>query len=392
SASSATRATLLIKYVCRWRFGIAFQACLFSHSSTAPYVMGQPFGRFRCSIRLSDLFCVAKLLLFSELTIIFRYFFVILCSVMVKILCTRPLILDGAMGSVLQKYNFGKEDFFVPQFIIKGCNPVGCYDLLSVTRPDIIRKVHSEYVSADADIITTNTFNANSVSLKCFGLEDFVHEINLAGARVAADVVADVFEHSGRVVAVAGSMGPSCELLSRVDVSSFEVKFNSLAESYSEQACALIRGGVDLLLLETIIDIHNMRAALKGIESAFLSTGKRLPLMLSFSVDINGRILSGESIDELVCVSKQAGAFCVGLNCGVGVKGMSEYLRRMKGSGLKVAFYPSAGLPDAKGQYSLSAEEFADIIKEYVDEGTVDIIGGCCGTTPEYISAIARHF
>ncbi|MDE6271865.1 MAG: homocysteine S-methyltransferase family protein [Muribaculaceae bacterium] len=289
-------------------------------------------------------------------------------------------ILDGAMGTMIQRYGLTEEDF--------GKGREGCNDVLVLTRPDIISEIHREYLAAGADIIETNSFNANAISLEEYGLRDSVREINLAAARIARDAAR---EYEGRMVA--GSMGPSNVALSLPEVAGARgVDFDVMRRAYAEQAEALISGGVDVLLLETIFDTLNAKAAIAGIEDAFDMTGRRLPLMISVTLTEQGRTLSGQTLEAFLAAVSHARPFSVGMNCGFGAEQMGEWLRTLQAArkeGIMISLHPNAGLPDELGNYTQTPGMMAEIMGDYMQRGLIDIAGGCCGTTPEHIRLLA---
>jgi len=304
----------------------------------------------------------------------------------------RILVLDGAMGTVIRQLKLKVEDFpGRPSLLAKDGLP-GCCDFVCLARPDIIRRIHRAYIEAGADIISTNTFNANAVSLAHCRDMSLVREINLAGAGLACNAAETALHETGRHVYVAGSMGPTSILLSRAapqrcgDVA--EV-FETVAEAYRCQAEALIEGGVDLLLVETIVDSRNAQAAITGMRRAFGNAGRSVPFMLSLSPDESGRLLSGEKIEEFTDLVQDAGAFCIGLNCGFGIGHLGPCLDKLGTLRCHVSVHPNAGMPDNLGLYPHTPGMMASAMAGYMRQGKLNIAGGCCGTTPEHIRAIA---
>ncbi len=311
----------------------------------------------------------------------------------------RILILDGAMGTLIQQYGLAEEDFRGTRTDLKTVDRQlkGNNDILCLTRPDVITDIHRRYLEAGADIITTNTFNATRVSQSDYHTEAFVQEINLQAARLArtvADRYTALTPRKPRFVA--GSVGPTnktCSLSPDVDNPAFRsLTFDELAAAYREQMAALLEGGVDLLLMETIFDTLNAKAALFAAEEAMAATGIRVPLMLSVTVsDVGGRTLSGQTLDAFLASVQHAQVFSVGLNCSFGARQLKPFLRQLADRApYYISAHPNAGLPDTLGQYSQTAADMAQEISEYIDEGLVNIVGGCCGTTDEYIAAFAR--
>lgn len=306
-------------------------------------------------------------------------------------LIDRILVLDGAMGTMVQSYALCEEDFRGP---LPASHPVplkGNNDLLVLGRPDVIREIHSRYLAAGADIIETCTFNANRISQTEYGCEALCREINIKAALLAREV-ADSFSVPGKPRYVVGSVGPTsrtCSMSPDVENPAFRnVTFDELAEAYKEQMTALIEGGVDALLCETIFDTLNAKAALYAADAAMETAGREVPVMLSFTIaDRQGRILSGQTIEAFVASVANRNLLSIGLNCSFGAREMKPFLKRLAEiAPCYVSVYPNAGLPNELGGYDQTPAEMAEIIKEYIDEGLVNIVGGCCGTTDEYIA------
>ena len=299
----------------------------------------------------------------------------------------KILILDGAMGTMIQRHNLTEDDFRRGMENASASRLAGCNDLLCLTRPDVISAIHREYVDAGCDIISTNSFNANAVSMAEYGLESYVADICRAAARLAREA-ADGAER--RKVWVAGSMGPSNVALSLPEVAGERgVDFDVMRRAYREQALALAEGGVDLLLLETMFDTLNAKAAIAGVEDAFDSLGRRLPLIISMTLTQQGRTLSGQTPEAFIAAVAHAGPLAIGLNCGFGADGMEPWLRRIQQVGCMVSLHPNAGLPDEMGDYTETPEMMAAVMRRFMEQGLVNIAGGCCGTTPAHIRAIA---
>ena len=291
----------------------------------------------------------------------------------------RILVLDGAMGTCIQGYNLSPDDFLGG----KGNN-----DILNITRPDVIEAIHAAYVEAGADIIETNTFSGNAISQKDYGMENRVREINLKGAQIARKVA----DEAGRKVLVAGSMGPTVKSLSlSPDVNAPErrdVTFGQMAQAYMEQVEALLEGGVDVLLVETVYDALNAKAALYAIEQV---AGPDFPVMVSATVnDRSGRILGGHKLDALYTALSHYPIMSFGLNCSFGAKDLAPFIEQLQGLGCAISIYPNAGLPNEMGQYDEAPEYTAKHIKELAQKGWINIAGGCCGTTPAHIKAVAQ--
>lgn len=305
----------------------------------------------------------------------------------------RILVLDGAMGTMIQQYNLTESDFRGERFREIQGQLKGNNDLLCLTRPDVIEEIHRRYLEAGADIIETNTFNATRVSMADYHMQDYCREINLEAARLArrfADEYTQKNPEKPRFVA--GSVGPTnktCSMSPDVNNPAFRaLTYDELLEAYCEQMEALIEGGVDAILIETIFDTLNAKVAIQAAELSMQKMGRKLPLMLSVTVsDIAGRTLSGQTLDAFLASVQHADLFSVGLNCSFGARQLKPFLEQLaKRAPYYISAYPNAGLPNSLGQYDQSPEEMAAEVKEYIDEGLVNIIGGCCGTTEEYIA------
>ena len=303
----------------------------------------------------------------------------------------RVLILDGAMGTMIQKYNLTEQDFRGERFtdipgLLKGNN-----DLLCLTCPHVIREIHEKYLTAGADIIETNTFNAQRISLSDYHTEHLVKEINRTAARIAREV-ADSFSTPDKPRFVAGSVGPTnktCSMSPDVNNPALRsLTFDELVEAYEEQMVALLKEGVDTLLIETIFDTLNAKAAIFAAENAMRIVGREVPIMLSVTVsDVGGRTLSGQTLDAFLASVMHSTIFSVGLNCSFGAQQMKPFLQQLAAHApYYISAYPNAGLPNSLGQYDETPEHMALEIKEYLDEHLVNIIGGCCGTDERYIA------
>lgn len=310
-----------------------------------------------------------------------------------QIINERVLVLDGAMGTMIQKYNLSEQDFRSERFAKIPGQLKGNNDLLCLTRPDVIKDIHRKYLEAGADIIETNTFNAQRVSMADYHIEDMCREINLEAARLAralADEYTAKTPHKPRFVA--GSVGPTnktCSMSPDVnDPAMRALGYDELASAYQEQMEALLEGGVDAILIETIFDTLNAKAAIFAAESAMRNSGREVPLMLSVTVsDIAGRTLSGQTLDAFLASVQHAPIFSIGLNCSFGARQLKPFLEGLANRApYYISAYPNAGLPNSLGQYDQTPEEMASEVKEYIEEGLVNIIGGCCGTTEEYIA------
>ncbi|WP_321426347.1 methionine synthase [uncultured Bacteroides sp.] len=308
----------------------------------------------------------------------------------------RILILDGAMGTMIQKYNLREEDFRNERFAHIPGQMKGNNDLLCLTRPDVIMDIHRKYLEAGADIIETNTFSSTTVSMADYHVQEYVREMNLAAVKIAREV-ADEFTRMNpdKPRFVAGSVGPTnktCSMSPDVNNPAFRaLSYDELATAYQEQMDALIEGGVDAILIETIFDTLNAKAAIFAAESAMEARGVKLPIMLSVTVsDTGGRTLSGQTLDAFLASVQHAPIFSVGLNCSFGAKQLKPFLEGLAARApYYISAYPNAGLPNSLGQYDQTPAEMAVQVKEYVEEGLINIIGGCCGTTNEYIAEYA---
>ena len=306
----------------------------------------------------------------------------------------RILILDGAMGTMIQQYNLTEEDFRGKRFAQIPGQLKGNNDILCLTRPDVIRDIHRKYLAAGADIIETNTFNSTSVSMADYHVQEYVREINFAAVKLAREV-ADEFTAltPDKPRFVAGSIGPTnktCSMSPDVNNPAFRaLTYDELAAAYREQMEAMLEAGVDALLIETIFDTLNAKAAIYAAEQAMEAIGVRVPLMLSVTVsDIGGRTLSGQTLEAFLASVQHADIFSVGLNCSFGARQLKPFLEQLAARApYYISAYPNAGLPNSLGTYDQTPAEMADEIREYIHEGLVNIIGGCCGTTDEYIYA-----
>jgi len=312
-------------------------------------------------------------------------------------LATRILILDGAMGTMVQRHQLTEADYRGARFASHARDLKGNNDVLVLTRPDVIAGIHHAYLQAGADLIETDTFNGTSIAQADYGLESSVYEINVEAAKLAKAAAADWSARTpGKPRFVAGAMGPTNKTLSispDVNNSSFRaVTFGELKDAYAEQARGLLDGGCDCLLVETIFDTLNARAALVAIDEVFDQRRSRVPVMLSATVsDRSGRTLSGQTIDAFWLSVAHAHPFSVGLNCALGAREIRPHLVDLEQvASCFVSCYPNAGLPNPFGQYDESPAETAGIVREFADAGLVDIVGGCCGTTPDHIRAIAE--
>lgn len=307
----------------------------------------------------------------------------------------RILILDGAMGSLIQGYQLDEAGYRGARFA-DWAHPVkGNNDLLNLTRPDIIQEIHEQYLAAGADIIETNTFNAQTISMADYHMEELVWEINVEGARVAKKAAA-AFSTPDKPRYVAGAIGPTNRTLSlSPDVNRpayRNITFDELATAYQQQAEALLEGGVDVLLIETVFDTLNAKAALYAVQEAFEQRGQQVPVMVSGTItDASGRTLSGQTTEAFLISLSHMPLLSIGLNCALGAKDLRPYLQTLAAEApFLVSAYPNAGLPNAFGGYDETPEDMAAAVKEYLDLSIVNILGGCCGTTPAHIRAFAQ--
>lgn len=310
-----------------------------------------------------------------------------------KAIKERILILDGAMGTMIQRHKLEEEDFRKGAFENHNKSLKGNNDLLSITRPEIIKDIHRQYFLAGADIVETNTFSGTWIAQADYGLEDAVYRINYESAKIAKEV-ANEFTDKPRFVA--GSIGPTNRTASiSPDVNDpgyRAITFDELVGAYKDQVNALMDGGVDILLVETIFDTLNAKAALFAIDQVFEDRNEKIPIMVSGTItDQSGRTLTGQTTEAFLISLSHMPLLTIGLNCALGASLMRPYLQILnEKSPFGVSAHPNAGLPNEFGKYDESPEMMAAQIKEFLDEGLVNIIGGCCGTTPEHIKAIAE--
>ncbi len=306
------------------------------------------------------------------------------------------LVLDGAMGTMIQKFKLTEEDYRGQRFaqskiLLKGNN-----DLLNLTRPDVIQNIHLQYLEAGCDIIEANTFNANAVSLADYEMQDLVHEMNIEGVKIARQAIAEYLKNNPqKPLFIAGSIGPtnkSTSISPDVNNPAFRsISFDELAAAYAEQVRALIDAKVDVLLVETIFDTLNAKAALFAISQVFEEKNTEIPIMVSGTFDKSGRVLTGQTVDAFVLSLSHLPLLSIGMNCSFGAKDMQPLLKQMAHqTPFFVSAYPNAGLPNQFGSYDQTPEMMAAQAEEFFKEGLVNIIGGCCGTTPEHLKAVAE--
>jgi 5-methyltetrahydrofolate--homocysteine methyltransferase len=315
-----------------------------------------------------------------------------------NIIQRRILVLDGAMGTMIQKLKLQESDYRGKEFADHPKSQKGNNDLLSLTKPEAIKNIHRQYLAAGADIITSNTFNANKISMADYGMEEQVYRMNVEAVRNASKAI-DEFEKSSGTSShfIAGTLGPTNRTASMSsdvnDPGARSVTFDNLVEAYSDQARGLIDGGADILLVETIFDVLNCKAALFAIDSVFEEKDVRLPVMVSVTItDASGRTLTGQTLEAFLVSVSNFPISCIGLNCALGAEQLRPFVEELSSkSGFYVSVHPNAGLPNQFGEYDQSAEFMASVTEDFMKEGWVNIIGGCCGTTPQHISMIAEN-
>ena len=314
-----------------------------------------------------------------------------------ELLSKKILILDGAMGTMLQEYKFTEEDFRGERFADWPVSLKGNNDLLSITQPEAIADIHRKYFEAGADIVETNTFSSTTIAMADYKMEELVQELNYESARIAKKVAQELTkEDPDKPRFVAGAMGPTNKTASMspdVNDPGFRaISFVELQEAYKQQAKALIEGGVDVLLVETVFDTLNAKAALFAIDELKEELNIDIPVMVSGTItDASGRTLSGQTAEAFLISISHIPLLSIGFNCALGAKQLTPHLEAVaRNTEFGVSAYPNAGLPNAFGEYDQDAGEMADQIREYLEKGLVNILGGCCGTTPEHISAIAE--
>jgi len=314
-----------------------------------------------------------------------------------ELLKSRILVLDGAMGTMIQRHKFSEEDYRGERFKDYSQPLQGNNDLLSITQPEAILDIHRKYFEAGADIAETNTFSSTSIAMADYAMEDLVYELNFASARLARQA-ADEFsaKNPDKPRYVAGSMGPTNRTASMSpdvnDPGYRAVHFDELKEAYLEQIKGLIDGGADLLLVETVFDTLNAKAALFAIEEYKEANSIDIPIMVSGTItDASGRTLSGQTAEAFFISISHIPLLSVGFNCALGADQLRPYVQRIGSIAADqfVSAHPNAGLPNEFGQYDQSPEEMGELIKPFLEEGLVNIIGGCCGTTPDHIKVIA---
>ena len=312
-----------------------------------------------------------------------------------EVLAERILVLDGAMGTMIQRHRLTEEQYRGVQFASHKQSLKGNIDLLSITQPDIIRSTHFDYLRAGADIITTNTFNANRVSMADYAMEPLVYDMNVAAARLAQQAVTEYHEETGREAWVAGSVGPTNRTASMSpdvsDPGARTVTFSELAEAYGEQVRGLIDGGTDIILIETVFDGLNAKAVLFAISGVLEERGIAIPVMLSGTItDASGRTLTGQTLEAFLVTMSHYPLLSIGLNCALGAEQLSPFIEELSARApFYVSAHPNAGLPNQFAEYDQSPDYMGKVIDDFLSNGWVNIIGGCCGTTPDHIKVIA---
>ncbi|MCK4699264.1 MAG: homocysteine S-methyltransferase family protein, partial [Bacteroidales bacterium] len=309
----------------------------------------------------------------------------------------RVLVLDGAMGTMIQSHRLEEQDFRGEQFRLVSKDQKGNNDLLNLTQPEIIRDIHRKYLDAGADIIETNTFSANRISQADWGMEEYVYNINFKGAKIASSCASEyTLKNHNKPRFVAGSIGPTnktASLSSRLEDPGYrDVTFDDFVKIYNEQAIGLIEGGVDLLLVETVFDTLNAKAALYAIRQLQIEKRIDIPVIVSVTIsDSSGRTLTGQTPEAFIASVSHANLLGIGLNCSMGAKELKPYVEELSAKApWYVSVYPNAGLPNQFGEYDESPKAMASYIKGFLEQKLVNIIGGCCGTTPEHIKEFAK--
>ena len=312
----------------------------------------------------------------------------------------KILIIDGAMGTMIQRYKLSEADYRGERFKDYPYDLKGNNDLLCLTQPGIVRDIHKQYLTAGADIIETNTFNAQRISLADYHMEELAYELNVAAAQIAKEAIREYQHETGDQTPryVAGAIGPMNKTLSlSPDVNNpgfRSVSFKEVADAYTTQIKGLVDGGADLLLIETIFDTLNAKAAIYAIKQYFRSTGKpELPIMISGTItDASGRTLSGQTLEAFYISVIHANPLSIGLNCALGAAEMRAHIEELSQiAACYTSAYPNAGLPNAMGEYDEEPGQTASFLEEWAANGFVNIVGGCCGTTPDHIKHIAEH-
>ena len=316
-------------------------------------------------------------------------------SILKTLIRSKVLVLDGAMGTMIQKLKFDESDYRGERFknydiLLKGNN-----DLLSITQPKAILDIHKAYLRAGADIIMTNTFSSTPIAMADYKMESLVYDLNFESAQLAKKAVLE-YDSKEKPRFIAGSIGPTNKTASMspdVNNPGFrEVDFDDLVDSYFEQISALVEGGVDILFVETVFDTLNAKAALFAIENYNIKNSVSVPIMLSGTLtDASGRTLSGQTLEAFITSVSHINLLSIGLNCSFGAAGLFPYIKKMSlTTDLPISVHPNAGLPNEFGEYDQSSGQMQNLIKDFLENKIVNIIGGCCGTTPDHISLISE--
>jgi 5-methyltetrahydrofolate--homocysteine methyltransferase len=308
----------------------------------------------------------------------------------------RILVIDGAMGTMIQRFELTEEDFRGERFANHPCDVKGNNDLLNITRPDVIKAIHLDYLNAGADIIETNTFSTQRISMADYQMEDLAYELSFSGAQVAKESITEFMaEHPERRCFVAGAIGPTNRTLSLSpdvnDPGYRAIYFDELESAYAEQVRGLVDGGADILLIETIFDTLNCKAAILAIKKYEKEIGRKLEIMISGTItDASGRTLSGQTVEAFLNSVRHADPLSIGFNCALGAKEMRPHIEELSDKAdAYISAYPNAGLPNEFGAYDEQPHETAHFVEDFIEHGYVNIVGGCCGTTPEHIACIA---
>lgn len=316
-----------------------------------------------------------------------------------NLLNEKILVLDGAMGTMIQRYKLTEEDYRGDRFKDWHTDVKGNNDLLSITRPDVIKAIHKEYLQAGSDIIETNTFSSTSIAQADYDMQALAHELNVASVKCAKDAIAEYQKETGDYAPkfVAGAIGPLNKTLSlSPDVNNpgyRAVTFDEVVAAYTEQIHALIEAGTDILLIETIFDTLNAKAAIFSAKKYFREhPGSECEIMISGTItDASGRTLSGQTLEAFYISVAHANPLSIGLNCALGAQEMRAHVEELSQiAGCYVSAYPNAGLPNAMGEYDELPEQTAAFLDDWANQGFVNIVGGCCGTTPDHIREIAK--
>lgn len=309
----------------------------------------------------------------------------------------RIIILDGAMGTMIQRYKLEEADYRGERFADWKQDVKGNNDLLSITKPDVIKAIHREYLEAGADILGTNTFSSTTIAQADYAMEDLAYEMNVESARIAREVADEMTAKTpDRPRLVAGAMGPTnrtCSISPDVNDPGYRnVSFDELRVAYKSAANGLLEGGADILIVETIFDTLNAKAALFAIEELFDEQGWRVPIMISGTLtDASGRTLSGQTAEAFWNSIRHVKPFSVGLNCALGADLMRPHIAALSSvADVRVSTYPNAGLPNEMGGYDETPEEMGEALREWAESGLINVVGGCCGTTPAHIKIIAQ--